>query len=96
MGSIGAKETTTKATATAVNSDGFKDGDTSDALIDNAFYKVIRWSTNTSRDYGVMTGADAKLMLKGYQYQQLGIGDGMWFHKSGNSRFGYDVRRVER
>lgn len=82
--------------AVGVRQAGFKNGDTASALKDTASYRVVRENRNgTYRDYGVMTGADAKQMLKDYQYEELVPGDGMWYRKGGRVAFGYSVEEVK-
>lgn len=85
MGSVGI--TTARA--------GFRDGDTASVLQDKVLYRITRENRNgSSRDYGTMTGADAKIMLKDYQYEELVPGDGMWLRKGGRASFAYYVEEV--
>jgi len=68
----------------------FNDGDTSKVLDDNTFYTVKRISLHgDDKNYGNMSGKDAKELIKGFHYEELVPGDGMWV-KDG-SKYSFDV-----
>ena len=67
----------------------FRDGDTPKALVDSKQYKVERVSNTDSKDYGWMSGAEAKELLKGFHYEEMVLGDGMWW--SNSVKYGYTV-----
>ena len=60
----------------------------------NKKYKVTRISLdgNKDSDFGVLTGAELKSVLKGFHFEDVIPGDGMWF-KTG-LKYGFDVKMI--
>ena len=83
MGSVG----TTKSE--------FKDGDTPKVIDVNAYYRVEKYTSNgkPDSDYGSMIGSDVKDILKGFHYEELFDGEGMWYKS--RAAYGYYVERVK-
>lgn len=73
----------------------FKNGDTPKVLNDSATYRVKKISVGKSSDsdYGNLRGEDAKGVLKGFHYEELFAGQGMWY-KDGVG-YGFDVKWVK-
>ena len=75
---------------------GFKDGDTPKVLDKNATYKVEKISIGRGKDenYGNLQGSDVIPLLKGFHYEEMVPGDGMWY-KDG-VKYGFSVTRTEK
>lgn len=69
----------------------FKDGDTPKVLDDGASYRVKQISSaeGKDKDYGYMSGKEAKEIIKGFHYEELFPGEGMWY-KNG-VKYAYDI-----
>ena len=74
----------------------FKDGDTPKTLDRDGYYKITKISEYENipdEDYGTMIGSDAQLVLKGFHYEEILEGDGMWYKRGAS--YGFDVRRIQ-
>jgi hypothetical protein len=71
----------------------FKDGDTPKVIDIKAIYTMKKIALDDSKDadYGQLSGTDVKDMLKGFHYEELFPGEGMWYKTGVN--YGYDIRR---
>ncbi len=58
----------------------------------NKNYRVWKYNNNSDSDLGILTGEDVKKLLKGYKYEELLPGMGMWYSEGG--RIAYDVKEV--
>lgn len=71
----------------------FSNGDTPKSLSDTSYYTVKKIALDDSKDadYGSMIGSDAKLVLKGFHYEELFPGEGMWYSDKIKT-YGFDVK----
>ncbi len=58
-------------------------------IFKNKFYKVVKYTADTSSDCGILNGDDVHAVLKGFTYDEELE---MYFNQSG--KIGYDVQEV--
>ena len=75
------------------DSNMFKDGDTPKSIDSKATYHIKKISLDDSKDsdYGKNSGEDTKAILKGFHYEEIIPGEGMWY-KNG-ATYAFDVKK---
>ena len=70
----------------------FRDGDTPKVLVDNKYYRVDKVTADSIISAGTMCGLDVKAVIKGFHFEEMVPGDGMWYKNS--VKYAYSVEEA--
>ena len=70
-----------------------KDGDTPRKLPKDLYYEIERWDSNGCSKYGRLNYTDTVGLIKGFHYEELVPGDGMWVNPSCSYYYSVEISK---